>query len=285
LVKHITDPREATTVELIRFDLDVFKAWDGVPAGHAAPAYTYGGPPSDDQRRLQTSYAGGYANLYWVYFDVAPVASRERAIRIKNDGKITRVNADSGAPAPNTLTSLTPWNVLVMNCPLYIQGDYNTGRTNANTTTQPHSDITAGPRTEIFETPVVDPCSEGKDNELFISDAVTVLSNAWEDANSGLALSSRIASNTRVNVRFMAGDVPTNGTNNYSGGAENFIRLLEDWTGKYFTYNGQFDSALPQQNSRRDMGKTERICRAQAGSWSRRPILLLGRLYRVGHAG
>jgi hypothetical protein len=37
----------------------------------------------------------------------------------------------------------------------------------------------------------------------------------------------------------VAGNVPTgsNGTN-YSGGAENFVRFLEDWTGKTFTYYG-----------------------------------------------
>jgi hypothetical protein len=36
----------------------------------------------------------------------------------------------------------------------------------------------------------------------------------------------------------IAGNVATSLVNNYSGGAENFVRFLEDWTGKSFTYYG-----------------------------------------------
>ena len=35
----------------------------------------------------------------------------------------------------------------------------------------------------------------------------------------------------------MAGNVPTGG-GYYSGGGENFVRLLENWSGKTFTYYG-----------------------------------------------
>ncbi|MFN2477185.1 MAG: hypothetical protein ABR526_12700, partial [Chthoniobacterales bacterium] len=42
--------------------------------------------------------------------------------------------------------------------------------------------------------------------------------------------------------------VPTT-TNSYSGGAENFVRLLEDWTGKTFTYYGSMVQLYQSQQA------------------------------------
>jgi len=70
-----------------------------------------------------------------------------------------------------------------------------------------------------------------------IADAITILSPAWNDANSDDPLGSRIASDATVNAAMLAGIVQTV-TNSYSGGVENFPRFLEDWAGRTFTYNG-----------------------------------------------
>jgi len=70
-----------------------------------------------------------------------------------------------------------------------------------------------------------------------IADAVTVLSSAWTDSKSTLALSTRVADNTTVNTAILTGLVPTTAAS-YSGGVENFPRFLEEWTGKTLTYNG-----------------------------------------------
>src|SRR5260370_41218825 len=72
---------------------------------------------------------------------------------------------------------------------------------------------------------------------VIVSDAVTVLSNNWSDNQSSHSLSSRAASNTTINCSLVSGIVPTS-SGNYSGGAENFIRLLEDWTDKQLTVIG-----------------------------------------------
>src|SRR5260370_7379499 len=66
---------------------------------------------------------------------------------------------------------------------------------------------------------------------VIVSDAVTVLSNNWSDNQSSHSLSSRAASNTTINCSLVSGIVPTS-SGNYIAGAENFIRLLEDWTAK-----------------------------------------------------
>jgi hypothetical protein len=73
------------------------------------------------------------------------------------------------------------------------------------------------------------------------ADAITVLSSAWNPANSTLGISSRSATSDTVNAAFLTGNVPSDG-NNYSGGVENFPRFLENWNPsggqQTFTYNG-----------------------------------------------
>jgi len=73
-----------------------------------------------------------------------------------------------------------------------------------------------------------------------LGDAITVLSNSWDDANSAsTTLTPRVASSTTVRAGFMAGNVEqTAGTSQYSGGAENYMRMLENWSGKTLTYSG-----------------------------------------------
>jgi hypothetical protein len=91
---------------------------------------------------------------------------------------------------------------VVTNNPLYIKGDYNTANGPAG----------------------------------IYADAATVLSNSWTDAANAIS-NNHTASNTTVNAAIMAGNKDTVGAQ-YSGGAENFMRLLEDWSGKTYTYGG-----------------------------------------------
>jgi len=109
--------------------------------------------------------------------------------------------------------------------PLYVKGHYNA------------FDLTAG-STNTFQTK---PAS-------LVADAVTVLSGDWNDTNSNSALSSRQPSDTTINAAIIAGIVPSNGTY-YSGGVENFIRLLEDWnpTARTLTFNGSLVTLFESQ--------------------------------------
>ena len=103
----------------------------------------------------------------------------------------------------NGSTLAAPLTVATSN-PLYIQGSYNT---------------------------------VSKKPAAVFTDALTILSNSWNDANSTKSLSNRVASNTIANVSFLTGN--TNSQNShYSGGLENLPRFLESWSGKSFTYRG-----------------------------------------------
>ena len=78
-----------------------------------------------------------------------------------------------------------------------------------------------------------------------VADAITILSDAWSDANSTSALASRTASSTTVNAAFLTGAVDTT-LGHYSGGMENFPRFLESWgSANVFTYNGSMVKMFP----------------------------------------
>jgi len=103
----------------------------------------------------------------------------------------------------NGSTLAGPLTVATSN-PLYIQGNYNT---------------------------------VNKKPAAVFTDALTILSGSWNDANSTQSLSNRVASNTSVNVSFLTGNTNSQ-DGHYSGGLENLPRFLEKWDGKSFTYRG-----------------------------------------------
>ncbi len=97
---------------------------------------------------------------------------------------------------------------LVSNVPVYVLGDYN---------------------------------NDNKKPAAIICDSLNILSNNWDDTNSSKSLDKRVASDTEVNAAFIAGIKPTpDGGGNYSGGLENYPRLLEKWSGKTLRIRGSF---------------------------------------------
>jgi len=98
--------------------------------------------------------------------------------------------------------------------PIFLEGDYNVPLSGLGTTNL-----------------------SGTVPAALIGDSITLLSEAWLDANATLPVTSRIATNATVNAALIAGIVPSGG-GYYSGGLENLPRLLEDWTGKTLTLNG-----------------------------------------------
>jgi hypothetical protein len=133
------------------------------------------------------------------------VQTTERAIRLKN-----------GATLPNSGLTIVSEN------PVYIQGDYNTGGA-------PPSD------SGTYTSPTVSGYT--RKPAAVYGDAINILSGNWNDLNSTLSTPNRVATNTTVNSALVTGEVPSSG-GNYSGGGENFVRYLEDWTSKSFTYYG-----------------------------------------------
>ena len=143
-------------------------------------------------------------------------SSRSRGVKLINGGSLPSIGLS--VVSPNTV---------------YIQGDYNSGKTNS---TQPASN-TATSYTPPVDTPSSVVTGYTRAPAAVAGDAVNILSNSWNDANSTLGISRRVAGSTTVNAAIIAGNVPTSG-GAYSGGIENFVRFHEDWGGKYFTIYG-----------------------------------------------
>ncbi len=143
-------------------------------------------------------------------------SGRSRGVKLINGGKL---------PSKG-LTVATP-------NPVYIQGDYNTGKT---ASVQPPSNTTKSYVPPADKpSPVV--AGYNRASSAVVADAVNILSNNWNDMNSTASKNSRQASNTTVNTAILAGDVPTT-TSSYGGGIENFVRFHETWSGDYFTIYG-----------------------------------------------
>jgi Tfp pilus assembly protein PilX len=121
---------------------------------------------------------------------------------------------------------------------VYVQGDYNTGTTYGATAangsvaivSQPVSNTGGDPTQYTVTGYTQKPAS-------VMGDAVMVLSNNWVDSNSSATLSSRVPTPTTFNAAIVSGEVLTTGTVE-SGGAHNFPRFLENWSGLDFTYHG-----------------------------------------------
>ena len=160
----------------------------------------------------------------------------------------TPVTTSGTSPSPNPKTirlqkgGVLPDNGLTIASqnPVYIQGDYNTG----TTTSLPSSSVPANSTGNPSNTDSPTVAGYTRKASAVLGDAVMFLSNAWNDSNSSLSVSSRDASNTTYNTAIMAGFMPSNYTPTsgsqygYSGGGNNFPRFLESWSGNSCTYYG-----------------------------------------------
>lgn len=176
-----------------------------------------------------------------VNFDVAKFIDKYEDDQYKGWNGIIHITDTSGSAASGSRRGVRILNgatvpsggiTVVSGNPVYIQGDFNTGRTGSGSGEPGSNAATPDPDDPEAGTYKRQPAS-------VMADAITLLSNSWNDSNSSLAITdpAKIASNTTVNAALVAGNVPSDGVN-YSGGAQNFVRFLENWTGKSFTYYG-----------------------------------------------
>jgi hypothetical protein len=79
-------------------------------------------------------------------------------------------------------------------------------------------------------------------------DALTILSSSWSDSyTASTALASRVVTApVTINAATLEGIVPSTAAN-FSGGVENYFRLLENWNSTAFWYNGSIVCMFPSQ--------------------------------------
>jgi hypothetical protein len=105
--------------------------------------------------------------------------------------------------------------------PLYVKGNYNVTADGTHFAYIPDSTTNSGT------------CVPA----ALLCDAITILSSTWTDSLS-TSIQTVNVSNT-VNAAVITGNVPSTGTTTttFSGGVQNLMRMLEDWSGDYLILN------------------------------------------------
>ena len=214
------DMREKTGMSLV--EIDVAKLKEAVE-GNDKKYWGNAGKAGNNPSALPQNWWNGI-----VYIQISTQADPGRpdgVIRAENGWAVKLVD---GAQVPNPEFAFSKdlyGTTIVTNSPLYVHGNYNAdGKSNTGSATDPdNNDVRVEPPAAL------------------IADAVTLLSNTWDDADSLLKLSQRSTNSfTEVAAAILAGIVPSDKNNkgNYSGGVENFPRFLEDWGSTTLRYRG-----------------------------------------------
>lgn len=187
--------------------IDVAKLKTWLTNGNSRGGLTY-----NNLNSANSSSKGHLINSIYVQSSVTRNSAQMPALRMVNGAQLP----------PAGLTVATP-------VPMYVKGDYNI-TTNG----------TAFSRT-LGDTANTVPAA-------LLADAISVLSTNWSDSyTSATSLGSRAnANNMCINAAMLEGIVQSD-TVNYSGGVENFLRLLEDWSGYTLAYNGSIVVMFPSQ--------------------------------------
>jgi hypothetical protein len=210
------DYRESDTVKAIQLNVSNLVAWltNNVTVGGT----NRGGLQYNNLNSTGSSSKGHGINSVYIYNSVPMSSSTLPGVRVVNGAQLP----------PSGLTVATAM-------PLYVEGNYNI-QTNSGGTQA----LTLGSTTNGVTVPA-----------SLMGDSLTVLSGAWNDSDtSGTALTSRNPTATTINAATLEGIVPSftaSGTKYYSGGVENFLRMLENWSGVNLNYNGSIVVMFPSQ--------------------------------------
>jgi hypothetical protein len=153
-------------------------------------------------------------------------ASNNGALRLVNGGSIPNLYSKDDKKVRGF--------TVATNLPAYIKGNYN-----------------ADGNIPATGAEIRNPDTDSEPPASIAADAITILSDNWDDAKSNKSLSERVKpKDTEIAAAFLTGITPTNknGNSTYSGGVENLPRLLEDWSNVKLGYRGsmivQYESQI-----------------------------------------
>lgn len=206
------DERERTGYGLVEVDVEKLRA----TLDAAAPDY--------DASAWNDSYHVSGARRDWngvLYVEVPyenSASSRpDRAVKATGEFAVRLVN---GKHLPSPSNAVDAGFTVATNAPLYVKGHYNAdGKFSWSGAYRPDIDA--------------------KIPASLAGDAITILSDKFDDTKSKLHRKHRKARFTEVSAAIVTGLYATR-DNWYemSGGAHNLMRFLEHWSGKRFTYRG-----------------------------------------------
>jgi hypothetical protein len=233
-------------VDAVQVDLVAFNRW------LTNTIVTNNGTPYDSQCDLNT-HKSHHINSIYVYNAVPLTSSSLPSVRIVNGGRMPPIDDNNGTAGFTLATAM----------PLYVWGDYNVSNSSGSALSQNN-------------------CANTEPAAL-MADAITILSDNWSDANSVAADKTTdtrggpTAATTTINAACLEGIVESNPNNplsesssgGYSGGVENFLRLLEDWgSSRTLYYNGSIIVMFPSQYATNCWQQTDYYYTAPNRSWA-----------------
>jgi hypothetical protein len=178
----------------------------------------------------------------YIYNAVSLTPTVLPSVRVMNGGSMPLQDGSFG------FTLATPM-------PLYVWGDYNATNIFGSSLSQNSVSYTAP--------------------AALMADAITVLSDSWADSSSlTIHTGGPAASQTTINAACLSGIVPSNtknaasDANGYSGGVENYFRLLENWSAATFWFNGSIVAMFPSAYATNCWQQTGNYYTAPTRHWS-----------------
>ena len=172
-----------------------------------------------DVGALSTALASN-ATLSTAYNGVLYIHDKTAGARGPGDGSGIRLKNGTTTPAVDNEDGQPKGFAVVTNNALYIQGDYNT-------------------------TTIADGASTRSNPAVLMGDAVTILSDGWNDDHSAGGIDQRRATpadggtDMVLNAGILTGNTPsTSSPPTNSGGVQNLVRMMEDWSGYRVTIRG-----------------------------------------------
>ncbi len=202
------DYRESDTVQAVQLNIAAFNTWLTNTAVNGGVSW--------NNENFQDK--GNGINTVFIYNNVPVNGSQLPAVRLVNGWQMpyTTYNGRTNGG----LTLVTPQ-------PLYVKGNYNV-QTHGST---PDASVGAN---VTYTYPAA-----------IMGDAITIVSSNWLDSySSSTLLTGRTPATTTINAACLEGIVQSTNSN-YSGGLENFLRLLENWSSQTVYYNGSIVVMFP----------------------------------------
>jgi type II secretory pathway pseudopilin PulG len=156
------------------------------------------------------------------YNGVVYIHDETTGTRGRGDGSGIRLTNAATLPNLSDAAGQPKGFAVVSNNAMYVQGDYNT-------------------------TVIADGAGTRTNPAAILGDAVTLLSEGWSDDNAGADIYTRRAdpagasTTMTVNSAILTGNTPSNPTGSppvNSGGVQNLVRLMEDWSGYRISIKG-----------------------------------------------
>jgi len=220
------------TVQAVQIDLAKFNIWLTNSGATNSGA-------SFNTTCNSSSHKAHPIDSVYVYNAVPLTSTTVPAVRLANGGMLPSQTAPYGFTLATAM-------------PVYVKGNYNASN-NLGSSLNLNSTVYTWPAG-------------------IMADAITILSTNWSDSSTGKAPT---AGSTTVNAAILAGIVQSN-TNGYSsstgigysGGVENFLRTLENWSSVNLYYNGSIIVMFPSQYATNQWVQTGNYYDAPSRHWA-----------------